>query len=250
MRLRLCRSGRKALDFVRRFICPLPAYTSITAEYSYFHVYRTFIQPSIEYLGKKCANKEPYYRLCSLIFDEIKTTKVAQLDRKIDAIVGPGSQANVFQIRFYAKQPGDESDMTMPVYCDLDMTTTPEVLFHIIGQLETRITAIVKSITCDMHPKNQSLYRGLGVSANRPYIISPNFHSRKIYAIFDWIHIMKNLCFALMDHAVCFKSVGMFVSKQDYMDLLEKTGSEISPGYRFELHIQTDLHSNTYVKVV
>ena len=89
-----------------------------------------------------------------------------------------------------------------------------------------------------MHPKNQSLYRGLGVSANRPYIMSPNFPTRKIFTIFDWIHIMKNLCFALMDHAVYFKSVGMFVSKRDYMDLLEKTGSEISPGYRFELHIQ------------
>ena len=88
MKLRCCGSGRQALDYVRTEIAPLPAYSTITAEFSHFHVVPGFIQPAIHYLALKLANLEPIFRTCALIFDEVKTTKVAQLDRKMDMIIG------------------------------------------------------------------------------------------------------------------------------------------------------------------
>ena len=132
MKLRCCGSGRQALEYVRENIAPLPAYSSITAEFSYFHIIPGFIRPAMEYFRFKLQDRSAYYRLCGFSFDEVKTTKTAQLDRKIDMVIGPGSQAMVFQIRFYAKLFETE-DLTMPIYCDLDMTITIENFLHIIG---------------------------------------------------------------------------------------------------------------------
>lgn len=132
MKLRCCGSGRQALEYVRNNIAPLPAYSTITAEFTYFHVIPGFIRPTMEYLSLKLQDRPAYYCLCGFSFDEVKITKVAQLDRKIDMVIGPGSQAMVFQIRFYAKLIESE-DLTLPVYCDLDMTITVQNFIHIIG---------------------------------------------------------------------------------------------------------------------
>ena len=94
MLLRCCGSGRRSLDFVRENIAPLPSYSYITNEFSSFHVCPGFNNAALAYLAKKFASKQPYFRLCGLIMDEVKTTNVGQIDKKLDIVVGPGSQVS------------------------------------------------------------------------------------------------------------------------------------------------------------
>ena len=49
---------------------------------------------SLEYLAATLPQKDAFFRLCGLMFDEIKTANKAQLDQKIDAIIGPCSQVS------------------------------------------------------------------------------------------------------------------------------------------------------------
>ena len=108
---------------------------------------------------------------------------------------------------------------------------TPLLWLCYVGQLEST-KAIVKSFTCDQHPLNRSLYQKLGITPDKPYIMSPTFPNRRLFGFPDFVHIFKNFCFNLMDHAALLAS-GLFVSKQDWMDLLTQIGSEITPGFRF-----------------
>ena len=83
MQLHCCGSGRRALDYVRKNVTPLPSYSFITNEFSSFHVVPGFVASALEYLAQKLPQKDPYFRLCGVIFDEVKTTNVAQLDKKL-----------------------------------------------------------------------------------------------------------------------------------------------------------------------
>ena len=53
---------------------------------------------SLEYLAATLPQKDPFFRMCGLMFDEIKTTNRAELDQKIDAIIGPCSQVSQTQL--------------------------------------------------------------------------------------------------------------------------------------------------------
>ena len=53
---------------------------------------------SLEYLAATLPQKDAFFRMCGLMFDEIKTTNKAQLDQKIDAIIGPCSQVSQTQL--------------------------------------------------------------------------------------------------------------------------------------------------------
>ena len=92
MGVRLTRGGRAALLFVRRFIAPLPEYSTLIREFAFFHSTLGFICCGMEYQRQKLQNKSTYYRLCGIIFDELKITNVGQIDKKLDILIGPGSQ--------------------------------------------------------------------------------------------------------------------------------------------------------------
>ena len=78
---------------------------------------------------------------------------------------------------------------------------------------------IVQAMYCD------------GFTAKKPYIVSPNVSTRKIFGIFDIVHILKNFVNALMDKIALLPD-GHFVSKEDWEELLPLISTEISPGYR------------------
>ena len=92
MGVRLTKGGKSALLFVRQFIAPLPEYSSLVREFGFCHATLGFIFAGMEYQRQKLQNKSQYYRLCGIMFDEIKTTKVGQIDKKVDQLIGPGSQ--------------------------------------------------------------------------------------------------------------------------------------------------------------
>ena len=37
---------------------------------------------------------DEYFRLCTVVFDEVKVTNVAKIDKKIDMLLGPGKQVS------------------------------------------------------------------------------------------------------------------------------------------------------------
>ena len=37
---------------------------------------------------------DEYFRLCTVVFDEVKITNVAKIDKKIDMLLGPGKQVS------------------------------------------------------------------------------------------------------------------------------------------------------------
>ena len=72
-------------------------------------------------------------------------------------------------------------------------------------QLEN-IGAIVKSFTCDELGANRGLYKQLGITVKKPYVMSQTNPKRKMSVVFDFIPLHKNFFFALMDHAAMLPS--------------------------------------------
>ena len=73
----LCQpSGKAALIFVRKFICPLPAPSSTRKKYVHMHGLLGTFRPAYQYLTVKLPQLDEYYRVCAVVFDEMKITKV------------------------------------------------------------------------------------------------------------------------------------------------------------------------------
>ena len=70
MGVRVCKSGKMALEYVIKHIMPLPPYSSITKEYSHFHSSPGFIRAGGQFVLQKTKDKTPFLRLCGILFDE------------------------------------------------------------------------------------------------------------------------------------------------------------------------------------
>ena len=88
-------SGTASLIFVRKFVCGLPSPSATTKRFSFMQN-RLFgiVRPAYEYMSIKLPTLDEYYRLAAMVFDEMKITKIAQIDRKIDMVLGPGTQVS------------------------------------------------------------------------------------------------------------------------------------------------------------
>ena len=92
----LCQpSGKAALIFVRKYICPLPAPSSTMKKYAHMHGLLKIFRPAYQYLSVKLPQMDEYYRVCAVIFDEMKITNFAQIDKRVDMVVGPGTQVSI-----------------------------------------------------------------------------------------------------------------------------------------------------------
>ena len=129
---------------------------------------------------------------------------------------------------FYLRSYNDE--WKIPFFYDIEFHNTRYMFMAIITEAE-RVGAIVKTFTADQHPTNYGFFNMLGVKASEPYILSPTVPGRKIFGFFDYVHVYKNLCFALMDRVALLKSK-TFLGKKDWEDLLPLISSEISSGYK------------------
>ena len=70
-------SGHASLLFVRKFVCGLPSPSATTKRYSFMQnrIFGT-VRPAYEYLKIKLPQLSEYFRLSSVVFDEMKITKV------------------------------------------------------------------------------------------------------------------------------------------------------------------------------
>ena len=79
--------------------------------------------------------------------------------------------------------------------------------------------------TVPLGSKNLGLAKLLGITIKKPYFEHPSDPDRKIYWIYDILHLLKCLRNNLMDNVVTLPG-GHKVSKKDFQDILEKTRPE------------------------
>ena len=167
-------------------------------------------------------------------------TRKAEWDRKLDCMLGPNKQANVFMVRSL------NGNWKLPVYIDFEPTTNPNdpklpkgtkelpkipkfLLMQIIIQLEA-IGVKVLSTVSDMGGDNQGLANDLRITPDNITFPNPWDPERPIYFAYDWVHSFKNLRNHLLDDRVTIN--GVTVSKVDILKLRGKTGK-----IKFELYI-------------
>ena len=170
----------------------------------------------------------------------MKVTEKAEWDRKIDAVLGPNKQVNVFMVRSLF------GDWKLPVFIDVEATKDPNepklpkgvknppkipkfLLMQIIVQLEA-LGIKVLSTVCDMGGDNQGLAKELGINTNNVTFPNPWDPERPVYFSFDFVHGFKNLRNHLLDDTVTFN--GVRINKSDILKLRGKT--EIRGGFKLE----------------
>ena len=67
-------SGKAALQFVRKFICPMASPSATFQRFSHMHGLLGKFMPAFQYLSVKLPQMDEYYRLAAVIFDEMKIT--------------------------------------------------------------------------------------------------------------------------------------------------------------------------------
>ena len=224
----------KSLKLLRKSnLLPLPANSTLKQKFSFMHVTPGYVDASLEYLKKLVPKLKPGEELACLAFDEMHLTEKAEWDRKMDAMLGPNKQANVFMVRsLYGK-------WKFPVYVDFEPTKNPEdpklpkgskklpkipkfLLLQIIVQLEA-IGIKILSTVCDMGADNQGLASELGITPENITFPNPWDPDRSIYFSYDFVHGFKNLRNHLLDDHV--KINGITISKVDILKLRGITGN-------------------------
>ena len=90
----------KTLDKVRKNIMPLPSYPTLKKKFAWTHFTPGIVKLALAYLNKILPEMPEKDRLCSLLFDEIKTTNRGQMDKKLDMVIGENClEAQVSLIR-------------------------------------------------------------------------------------------------------------------------------------------------------
>ena len=122
---------------------PAPGISTVDKKYSFFHVPLKIITPALELLKLKSKLLTERQKNCGVCFDEIFIDNTAEIDLKLDEVLGPGKQANVLFVRSYC------GDLKYPVYWDIDSQLSVEELNSIIIALEDEAGLKIHSVTCD-----------------------------------------------------------------------------------------------------
>ena len=59
-----------------------------------------FIRATFEYFGKRVPDWTEMQKIWSICFDEMHIETVADIDRKLDCVVGPASEANLIFVSY------------------------------------------------------------------------------------------------------------------------------------------------------
>jgi hypothetical protein len=148
-----------------------------------------------------------YEKDAVMMMDEMAIKQYVQYDKPSDSIdgivdhgygkrnLGVANHANVILLR------GLNSNWVFPLayYFSEGNTRSAEfknMLYECLDVV-SRIGLKVRAFVCDQGFTNQGLYNILGVNVNAPYFY---FRDRKIYAIYDTPHIIKNIRNHLKKH--------------------------------------------------
>ena len=66
--------SKKALAYVRKYLLPLPGYTTLVKKFMFLHLIPGFLLPICAYISITMPTKTRRQRACALLFDESKIT--------------------------------------------------------------------------------------------------------------------------------------------------------------------------------
>ncbi len=205
----------------------LPSLTSLRRKFSFVHVCPGIIQPMIKFFLQQQDNFMGNSSLCALSFDEMNLKETADLDTRLDRLVGPSKMAQTVMVR------GIVASWKFPVFVDFDMAITKPLLLEIICALESVKLKVLIALS-DMGPKNRGLVSKSQLNIGEECTFANPFDSsREVLFAFDWVHVFKNLRNHLLDDIVCLQD-GTTVSRSDFQDLFDKIAPEITAGYKLK----------------
>ena len=175
-----------AYGFVRNNIVPLPSETTLYEKFKDFTVKPGFNDLSLEFLKKLVPLMNQGEEFATIMIDEMKVDEWAEMDNKIDAVIGPHKYANVVLVKSITGK------WELPVYTKFDSAITKKNLFKIIRKLE-EIGVKIMFVVCDQGPRNLTLAKKLGINTESVSFPNPCDESREICFAFDWVHCFKNL---------------------------------------------------------
>ena len=144
----------------------------------------------------------PQERLCALKFDEMSIRAAEEYSKKYDVIEGfvdmgkdrrDSKVAKHALLFFIDSINANNSWRQIVAFVFNENGASAEELFEIVPEIVTelrKVGADIRVIVCDQGSNNQKLFKLLKVCPKNPYFI---LDSEKIFATFDWPHLIKRL---------------------------------------------------------
>ena len=132
----------------------MPALSTIRKRYSFVAIVPGYIKPIIEYLSflKQQPNWTPNDALCSITYDEVHLSNLAQFDTKLGRCVGPHKCALLLMVRGLVSK----RNWQYPLYTNFDYAIDKKDYLELVTKLY-EMEFKVKLSVCDMGSKNISL---------------------------------------------------------------------------------------------
>ena len=186
--------SRKAYKFLRNSKCiPLPGFSTLKEYFKDFQIGEGVFENVMEVLKIHSSTLSPKEKIACLAFDEVHVKSDISWNPSSDQIVGPHSEANTMMIRLMFKK------LKIPIWFRFDTALNKDELFKIITKIE-EVGYNVKTITCDMGPKNRGLATQLGIfvdtenpDKSKTWFKNPARPDSKIFWFYDIPHLVK-LC--------------------------------------------------------
>ena len=163
--------SKKAYKYVKEVMqFPLPSLRTLSRWTSSFEVSPGFIPASATVLDAAVRTMPPLHKLTVVSFDEVSLDARWCYDRTYDQAL----QAGKMQLVMARSLCGS---WKQPVYFGYDQKMTPEILADVIRRLEQLGLTVVAAVS-DMHPDNEAMWKALGISDLRSWIVHPADSSR------------------------------------------------------------------------
>ena len=186
--------SRKTYKFLRDSKCiPLPGFSTLKQYFKDFQISEGLFDNVMHVLKIHANTLSAKERIACLAFDEVHVKSDISWNPSADQIVGPHSEANTMMIRLMFKK------LKIPIWYRFDTALDKDELFKIITKVE-EVGYNVKTITCDMGPKNRGLATQLGIFVDtenpensKTWFQNPARPDSKIFWFYDIPHLVK-LC--------------------------------------------------------
>ena len=211
--------SRKTYDYLRQKKClPLPGHSNLKRYFQEFKINEGTLDSVINLLKVQAAVLKPVERVVSLAFDEVHVRSDISWNPSNDQVVGPHKNANTMMLRLIFTK------MKIPIWYRFDKALEKSELFEIIKKIE-EAGFHVKSIVCDMGPKNQGLAKALGIKIDYKnpeksitWFENPVRKGSKIFFFYDVPHLLKLARNNIQRYGVQLLS-GAQISEDDVSDL-------------------------------
>lgn len=139
-----------------------------------------FLKPVLPLLQNK--GDGDWSKYCVISFDEMKVKRCFEFDRAEKRILSPADYCLVYMVS------GLFQKWQQVVYFGFRDDTSKKLWDLIIENVE-KCGLIPVGAVCDMGPKNQGLWKDLGVDYRKPYYLTPN--NNKVFFFADVPHLLK-----------------------------------------------------------